>query len=300
LAELFVRVNPKRCNFAVIEPINAVVQRQETCNLSTVQRVAALLDLDFEAIKEGEPLPRGWQFILMAAATRKSQLRSDGFPGLGLTLPDLGFSRLLLGGRSVTYIKDILIGARLNRVSHIQNITEKTTPAGPMAVATVSHALHLENDNEPALIEKQTYLLLPQREENQAQPDRKANNTNEALDCSHPKVVVPDETMLFQYSALGFNSHKIHLDRDHARNVEGFPNLVVNGGLATLLLTEHLRHELGVKVKFSTLKVRHILPLFCGEPITLCAIKEGSAWRLKAYDNHMNIAIEIEASTDEL
>jgi 3-methylfumaryl-CoA hydratase len=276
----------------------AVVHRQEICNLGAAQRVAALLDLDFETMKEGDVFPRGWQFILMAATTRKSQLRSDGFPGLGLTLPDLGFPRLLLGGRSVTYFKDILIGARLNRVSQIQSITEKSTPTGPMAVATVSHALHLEHDDEPALIEKQTYILLPQRDDKQAQPERTISNNNEGSSCLHRKVIVPDETMLFQYSALGFNSHKIHLDRDHARNVEGFPDLVVNGGLATLLLTEYLRAELGVK--FSVLKVRHLLPLFCGEPITMCAEKESSSWRLKAYDKHMNVSIEMEATADEL
>jgi 3-methylfumaryl-CoA hydratase len=282
----------------VTEQNNAVVYRQETCNVSTVQRVAALLDLDVEALKEGDPLPRGWQFILMAAATRKSQLRSDGFPGLGVTLPDLGFPRLLLGGRTVTYTKDILIGARLNRVSHIQNITEKSTPSGAMAVVTVCHALHIEHDDGPALVEKQTYILLPQQNELREPPRPASNNANEVSVSSHRKVVIPDETMLFQYSALGFNSHKIHLDRDHARNVEGFPDLVVNGGLATLLLTEYLRNDLGVK--FSALKVRHVLPLFCGAPITLCAAKEGSGWQVKAYDNHMNVSIEIEVVTDEL
>jgi 3-methylfumaryl-CoA hydratase len=282
----------------VTEQNKAVVYRQETCNLSTVQRVAALLDLDVEVMKEGDPLPRGWQFILMAAATPKSQLRSDGFPGLGVTLPDLGFPRLLLGGRTVTYLKDILIGARLNRLSQIQSITEKSTPSGPMAVATVSHALHIEQDDEPALVEKQTYILLPQHNEMRQPASSATKSGNEVCGSSHHKIVVPDETMLFQYSALGFNSHKIHLDRDHARTVEGFPDLVVNGGLATLLLTEYLRNELGVKC--SALKVRHILPLFCGAPITMTAAKEGSVWRLKAYDNHMKLAIEIEVTTDEL
>jgi 3-methylfumaryl-CoA hydratase len=283
------------------EKNSAFVYRQEICNLSAVQRVAALLDIDFETFKEGDPLPRGWQFILMAATTRKSQLRADGFPGLGLTLPDLGFPRLLLGGRTVTFLKDILIGARLNRVSQIESITEKVTPAGPMAVATVSHTLCLECDQEPALLEKQTYLLLPERAPQQGQQpnhERAAKDPIEISNSLHRLVVIPDETMLFQYSALGFNSHKIHLDREHARAVEGFPDLVVNGGLATLLLTEFLRRELDVK--FAALKVRHVLPLFCGKPITICAEKKGSAWQLKAYNDQSNLSIEIEVTCDEL
>jgi 3-methylfumaryl-CoA hydratase len=285
----------------VIEQTNAVVYRQEICTLGAVQRVAALLDLDSEGLKEGSPLPRGWQFILMAASTRKSQLRSDGFPGLGLTLPELGLPRLLLGGRAVTFMKDIPIGARLNRVSQIQSISEKITPSGPMAVAIVSHAIHIEQEHEPALLEKQTYILLPERQGQQALKPRhvaEVANLSEIPNSFHSQVVVPDETMLFQYSALGFNSHKIHLDRDHARNVEGFPDLVVNGGLATLLLTEYLRREFAVT--FTAMKVRHVLPLFCDRPITMCATQEGTAWRLKAYDDQSNLSIEIEVTTDEL
>jgi hydroxyacyl-ACP dehydratase HTD2-like protein with hotdog domain len=81
------------------------------------------------------------------------------------------------------------------------------------------------------------------------------------------KRIVPDETLLFQYSALGFNSHKIHLDRTFARETEAFPDLVVNGGLATLLLTEFLRLEL--KGAFTSLTAKHVAPLFCGRPISL-------------------------------
>ena len=112
------------------------------------------------------------------------------------------------------------------------------------------------------------------------------------------KTVVPDETLIFQYSALGFNSHKIHIDRSHARNVEGFPDLVVNGGLATLLMTEFLRND--VNVHPAGIKVRHIAPLFCGSPITMVAKQLEGKWQIQAYDHRFILAIDMEVDTYEL
>src|SRR6476661_3057295 len=97
------------------------------------------------------------------------------------------------------------------------------------------------------------------------------------------KRIVPDETLLFHYSSLGFNSHRIHLDRDFARQAEGFPDLVVNGGLATLLLTELLRNEPGGVL--TSLAAKHVAPLFCGRPIFLGADRQGDKWLLRAFDD---------------
>lgn len=278
---------------AAAEP-KAVV-RAETCSLSAVRRVAAMLDLDPDTFKACEPLPRGWQFLLMAADTRRSQLRADGFPGLGVTMPDLGLPRLLLGSRSVAYLADIPIGATVTRKSCIRSLTRKSNPSGPFVVASIEHELQLADDDTPALVETQTYLLLPASRGSSAGSD--ARHPDE-LQGRHIKTVVPNETLLFQYSALGFNSHKIHIDRSHARNVEGFPDLVVNGGLVTLLLTEFLRSEAGVSP--SRLKVRHVAPLFCGSPITMVANQTGAVWQLQAYDHRFILAVDMEVIPHEL
>ena len=212
--------------------------RKEICSISAARRVAAMLDLNPDEIVEGAPLPRGWQFILLGADTKRSLLRADGFPGLGVSMPDLGLPRLMLGSRSVAYKEDIPIGASVSRHSFIQSLKQKSTKSGPMVVATIQHELRLDSEAPPALIETQTYLLLP--------ATKGASLLTEAsippiVTGDLVKTVVPNETLLFHYSALGFNSHKIHLDRTYARNVEGFPDLVVNGGLSTLLLTDFFR-----------------------------------------------------------
>jgi 3-methylfumaryl-CoA hydratase len=268
--------------------------RTEPCSLAAVRRVAAMLDFDPDHFVEGNALPRGWQFILMGADTKRSQLRADGFPGLGVPMPDLGLPRLLLGSRSVSYLTDIPIGACVVRTSGIQSLSHKTTTSGPMTVVTIAHELRLSTANAPALVETQTYLLLPaiRGTSTETQPHSSANLTGDLV-----RTVVPDETMLFQYSALGFNSHKIHIDRVHARNVEGFPDLVVNGGLATLLLTEFLRNEVGVSP--ASFKTRHLAPLFCARPITMVAKQIGSKWQLQAFDSRLTLAVDMEVQTHE-
>jgi 3-methylfumaryl-CoA hydratase len=269
--------------------------RKEICSISAARRVAAMLDLNPDDVVEGAPLPRGWQFILLGADTKRSLLRADGFPGLGVSMPDIGLPRLMLGSRSVAYREDIPIGASVIRHSFIQSFKQKSTKSGPMAVATIQHELRLGSELPPALIETQTYLLLPA-----------TKGATLLTEASIPpiasgdlvKTVVPNETLLFHYSALGFNSHKIHLDRAYARNVEGFPDLVVNGGLSTLLLTDFFRQETGATL--SSFTARHLAPLYCGSPITLVVKKIESKWQLQAYDNRSTLAVDIEVETHAL
>jgi 3-methylfumaryl-CoA hydratase len=264
------------------------IHRQESCTLAQARRVAAMLDIDPDEFAVGAPLPRGWQFVLMAADTRRSALRSDGFPGLGVPMPELGLPRLLLGGRSVVFKGDIPIGASVTRTSAVRNQRPKTTPAGPMVVVDVVHTLLVEGQLDPAVIETQTYLLLSAQ---RATPSDAEVLSAGQVRAAHVATVVPDETLLFQYSALGFNSHRIHLDRDHARGVEGFPDLVVNGGLVTLLLTEFLRRDLGVQPK--ALKARHVAPLYANRPVTLAADRAADGWLLKAFDDRHRLAVEM-------
>lgn len=271
----------------------AATNRIDCCALAVVRRIAAMLDLDPDLLAEGQPLPRGWHFFLLAGDTRRSHLRSDGFPGLGVPMPDLGLPRLLLAGRCVTWQGDILIGDTVQRRSEVAEIKEKQGPAGPMALVTLRHELRRGSATQPALIETQTYALLPAATE-AARPaaPRPAPETGPET-RSH--AVTPDQTLLFQYSALGFNSHKIHLDRDHARNVEGLPDLVVNGGLTTLLATEFLRRELGITPQ--SLRARHTAPLYCNRPLTLCADPAETGWRIRVLDNASAPAAELEVLT---
>lgn len=268
--------------------LNCKIQSNEQCSLTMARRVAAMLDLDTRKLSEGDILPKGWHFFMLAGETRKSELRQDGFPGLGVPIPDLGFSRLLLGGRTISYKGDIIIGSEIEKTSFIKSIIEKTTNSGPMAIVTIQHELRPITASSPVITETQTYILLS--------GSTGSNNSEKTLsrpiEAEKQKQIIPDETILFQYSALGFNSHKIHLDRGYTQNVEGLPDLVVNGGLTTILITEFVRTNLELEI--TDIKVKHVAPLYCNKAMTLTAEKSENGWKLYVYDYTNHLAVEAE------
>jgi 3-methylfumaryl-CoA hydratase len=269
------------------------VTRQTCFTQDTGLRLAAMLDLPFPLPTSGMLVPNGWHFPLIGAETARNDLRPDGFPGLGLPLPASALPRLVAGGRSVTFHSQLLVDGPMLRTSTVSAIKHKDTSGGPLSILTMSHSLRAADNAETVLEESQTYLLLSsrhvEREDGEAAPD---------MAPLLSKIVTPDDTLLFQFSALSFNSHKIHLDRAYARDVEGFPDLVVNGGLTTLLMTEMVRVDLGLTIKAIT--VTNKRPLFVNRPITLSAFTAENGVKIVALDDRLRIAAEMEVITHEL
>lgn len=261
----------------------------EVLTLTNARLVAAMLDIDLSSLVHGMALPRGWHFPLMPAMTRKSNIRGDGFPGLGVPLPDLGLPRLMLGGRSVSYHHDLIIGEAVERHSALTDIVHKGEGDKAMAIVKIGHDL-FQGAASPAITEQQTYIMMGGTR--RFQP---TESVEVPVHAEHITTYLPDSTMLFQYSALGFNSHRIHLDRAYAREVEGFPDLVVNGGLATLLLTEFVRT--GLKLELKSLKMKNLAPLFCDRPLTIAASRVGDHWEVRIHDDKGQLAATTEVET---
>lgn len=271
---------------------NERIITEEVCNLSSVKKVASLLGLAPNNFIKGDLLPRGWHFFLLAGNVPRSEIRSDGFPGFGVPIPDLGLPRLVLGGRKVEFLGDIRIGETLERTSFLASISEKESAAGRMAFVKIQH--ELRNQQADLLLnEIQTFILL---EANQGKPIL-PTSTPISQEAAAKISLTPDSLQLFQYSALGFNSHKIHLDRSYTQEVEGYPNLLVNGGLATLYVTEFLRTQCGLHlVDFNA---KHSAPLFCDEEITLLANPlDEQNWEVKICNADHAVAVSIEVSVN--
>ncbi|CVI62585.1 MaoC family dehydratase N-terminal domain-containing protein (plasmid) [Agrobacterium leguminum] len=268
------------------DEIYLTVSRQESCAVSSVRRVAAMLDQDPDAWSKGDALPRGWQFILMGADTRRSRLRNDGFPGLGVPLPDFGLPRLMLAGRSVSFGNDIPIGSDVRRESRVEEVKQKEGRNGPIVFVTVLHELYTDDRSSAAVTERQTYVLMGAGQGEKVKPSEQRTLPEDARQLS-----IPDDTLIFSYSALGFNSHRIHIDREYATKVEGFPDLVVNGGLSTLLLTEDFRHS--TRQPITTITARYLRPLFCAKPIYVSYERTKDVWTVKAYDDQHEVAVEL-------
>jgi 3-methylfumaryl-CoA hydratase len=170
-------------------------------------------------------------------------------------------------------------------------VRRKENDQGGYALVTVLNDLKVDGASEAALTETQTYFLLPAEtgyvEDTQILdlPETKAQKV---------KTLTPDATLLFQFSALGFNTHKIHIDRHHATQVEGFPDLVVNGGLVTLLMTEFLRGEFDVEPK--SIRLKHTAPLFCHRPLTLVGVHGSEGLTIRAFNDKNRLAVSMEVS----
>jgi 3-methylfumaryl-CoA hydratase len=277
-------------NSADINPYTPVMRRQIVTE-DFPRRITSMLGLSVCEWPAGTKIPYGWHFPLLGAETLRSDLRTDGFPGLGIPMPDLYGKRLVAAGRSVEQTSALHIGQEIERVSAIISVTPKKTSQGAITLVTVEHIIRNAQDGVFILNEKQTFILL---DTPYVATEPAAPKPAHAI----AKTVTPDDTMLFQFSALSFNSHKIHLDRDYVRSVEGYPDLVVNGGLTALLMTEFAREGLSGSIK--RLSVRNSAPLFCNQPVHLARMERDGRGVILALDDHGRTAAEMEFETDDL
>ena len=261
----------------------------DVCALPLVRRLAAMLDRDGMALREGDPLPHGWHVALFNPPTRQSQLRGDGAAGLGVSLPDIGLPRLMMGGRQCRFALDIPIGAQVRRETRQGEVQIKHGRSGRFALVRVEHRIFVEDGQQPAVVENTDYVLReaasPQAPPAPATPATLATPKTQAVEAPRPDAsmaLVPDEALLFRYSAITDNPHRIHYDLAYAMGTEGYPALVVNGSIPAMFLLELFRAAAGHEP--ATFTSRNVAPMFSGRPLQLNALKDGPSWRLWAQD----------------
>ena len=260
---------------------------QDVCTPAAAARVAATLGLDPARFAAG-PLPRGWHVALFTDATPQGALRPDGIGSLGFDLPDLDLPRLVAGGRALRFSGDIAIGAPLRRTSRLGPVQEKQGRSGRLAVVGVTHEITPDGAAEPVLVERQDFILLPDAAPGTKVPPPPPPEPREA---ALERRLLPDETLLLRYSAVTFNTHRIHYDLPYTRAVEGYQALVVNGGIPVLFLLQMFREEAGREPERVT--VRNTGLLFCGRPVRLRALPGAAEWQLWAEDEAGRVAVEM-------
>lgn len=278
---------------------DTVEEAEDACALPLARRVAAMLDLDPVDLREGDRLPRGWHVALFTVATPHSALRPDGLAGLGVTLPDLGFPRIMAAGKRTRFLGDITIGEPVRRRSRTASVSHKEGRSGRFVIVTVEHRIFASGGEEPVLVEEQDYVMREAAPEAAGPPvaTLAPDPPRARADAAIQREVVPDEALLLRYCAVTFNTHRIHYDYPYATGVEGYPALVVNGGLPVLMLVELFRRESGRQP--ASVAGRNLGPLYCGRFMRLCATPgrdatPGSdAWRLWAEDDAGQAAIEL-------
>jgi 3-methylfumaryl-CoA hydratase len=266
-------------------------QAHDEVTLPAVRRLAALLDLPPDDYRRGQPIPGGWYVVLFGAEARQSTLGPDGHPAKGQFLPPVPLPRRMFAGRRVWFHAPLRIGDEVSRVSRIQSITPKQGRSGAMCFVTVRH--EIASPGGLAVIEEQDLVY---REASPAAPADGGQSPARQPDTPEwTRTLTPDPTMVFRYSAITFNAHRIHYDAAYTREKEGYPDLVVNGGLTTSLLWEFAAARSGRSIKASS--SRNLRALFVDRPLTLCgrmlADGKARAWALDA-DGALAIDAELE------
>lgn len=255
---------------------------EDVCALPLARRLAAMLDRDPLGLREGDPLPRGWHVMLFNAPTLQSQLRVDGAADLGFAFPDLGLPRLMLGGRQMRFTGDIPIGAHVRRESRQSPPQVKEGRSGRFALVTVEHRILIAGGTDPVIVESNDYVLRAASTQSAAPTSAATPALAQPATPTAVCTITPDERMLFRYSSITDNPHRIHYDHPYASGTEGYPALVVNGSIPAMFLLELYRTHAGREpTAFSS---RNVAPMYCGHPLQLCALDEGASWRLWAQD----------------
>ncbi|HHG5537204.1 acyl-CoA dehydrogenase [Pseudomonas aeruginosa] len=223
----------------------------------------ALLDATLDRKTDQLLLPWHWLYFLPNAPT--ADLGADGHPlRQGFLPPITAPRRMWAGSRIEVSNLDVGIGEGLRRTTHIRSVETKQGASGELVFLGLRH--EISGSSGVLVREDQDLVYRDAPAPGAALPEGKPARTDEKW-C---RKVQPTSTLLMRFSALTFNAHRIHYDRDYATHVEGYPGLVVHGPLvATLLLDLAYEHLPGIRVvEFSFRAVR---PLFDGAPFYLCA-----------------------------
>ena len=204
-----------------------------------VSALSATLDRDDPAPVPGTPLPPLWHWLYFLPHHRQSEIGPDGHARRGGFLPPVPLPRRMwAGGRLVWEANNPLrVGDAAERRSSIVSVSHKAGRSGDLVFVLVRH--EVRNARGLALTEEHdiVYRAAAQPGEPVPPPQRAPG------DAAFSRSLVPDDVLLFRYSALTFNGHRIHYDRRYVTEVEGYPGLIVHGPLIATLLVDLLRRQ---------------------------------------------------------
>jgi 3-methylfumaryl-CoA hydratase len=247
-----------------------VGREEETTDLVTprlVRGLLATLDRDDDAV------PAAIQWCLAPAMALQSRLGPDGHAARGEFLPPVSLPRRMWAGGALEFFDPLRVGDQVTRRSRIADVQAKEGRTGALCFVTVEH--DYATARGPAIKERQdiVYRAAETAPGNAGSPPEPARQ-----DPRWRRALTADATMLFRYSALTFNGHRIHYDRAYCQEVEHYPGLVVHGPLQATLLIEHAAAARGRTPR--RFDFRAVRPLFDGAEFSLNAVADGDALSL--------------------
>ena len=253
---------------------------------------ASLLERYKAVIGQAAPedgVPYGLHWCTCVPSAGMGSLGEDGHPKTGDFLPPSPLPRRMWAASDVTFLSPISVGANIDRHSTIATVTEKSGRSGKLLFVEVEHLT--KANGVDAVLEKQTIVYRERSSEKGVLPE---TIDVDFSDWETVETLTPNTALLFRFSALTFNTHRIHYDDQYAREVEGYPALVVHGPLMASLLLRFATQLSGVQA-LKRFSFRGRAPAFCGQDIHLVArpVNEGYELAIMGPGGQMVMSAEV-------
>jgi 3-methylfumaryl-CoA hydratase len=253
----------------------------------------ALLDHEIPPATAGMAAPQGVHWLCATPRVRARDIGADGHPHLGLLLPPIDLPRRMWAGSAIEFMRPIRQGDAIERRSTIRSITPKTGSAGPLVFVEVDHAIRA--NGQAALQERHTIVYRSPPDANRRAGSNKNPMEESRKAPAFARTVRPDPVLLFRYSALTFNSHRIHYDHPYTTQVEGYPDLVVHGPLIATLLLDLAASHYGANA-LKAFSFRGLAPAFAGEPLGLEGHPREGGLHLRAVSGDGRVVVTAEGT----
>jgi 3-methylfumaryl-CoA hydratase len=265
--------------------------RHDTVTAAPLAGLAATLDRDDAVPAAGEAMPPLAHWLYFQPLARQGEIGPDGHARRGGLLPPVPLPRRMWAGGRFEFHEPLCVGDAITRESRITRVDAKAGRSGTLVFVTVRH--EVSGPRGRALTEEHDIVYRELPAPGTPLPPAQPAPT----DATFEREIVPDPVLLFRYSALTFNGHRIHYDRSHCRDVEGYPGLVVHGPLMATMLVDLLRrHRPEAVLERFAFKALH--PVFDTAPLTLCGAEAGNdTWRLWVADDTGRTTMQAEAVT---
>lgn len=254
-----------------------------------VKALEATFDLPDQAWRSGDPIPPMWHWLFFLSTTRRSQLGPDGHAERGGFLPPVELPRRMFAGGRTEFPAPLRIGQTARRTGTVTSIEEKEGRSGRLVFVTVR--FEVETDDGPAVLEEQDLVYREAAVGSQVPTPGGDAITGAAW----MQTITPDPAMLFRFSALTFNGHRIHYDYPYVSDLEGYPGLIVHGPMTALWL-------LGLSVANDPRPVSRFSfsgrsPLFCDDPVSLRGgLTQDDSAALSAWSSDRRLAMTAEVT----
>lgn len=275
-----------------IDHLRRWIDRRETVHdvatAAPMRALSATLDRDDPPMEPGHTVPPCWHWLYFLPLHRQSDIGPDGHAKRGGFLPPVPLPRRMWAGSRIDFLAPLHAGQAISRTSRIADVRMKEGRTGPLVFVHVHHDIHAEGQRVIHEEHDIVYRDLPQAGE------PAPVGVPAPLDAAWTREIHPDDVLLFRYSALTFNGHRIHYDRRYVTDIEGYPGLVVHGPLIATLLLDLLRRQLpSAQVRRFAFKA--MMPIFDTAPFRVCGQPQGSTVQLWAVTPEGQLAMEATA-----